>query len=228
MTWAPKLHFWFKNWRFFANLNLETEKLIYKWVYLGSMFQSKVDVHSISKLGCDPMGTMFSTYWYLTQSKKFCSCRFNNFAKYLLSNTLQKLLNSFKFCQTGAISQNLVTLIILIIVQKLGHVENRNKEVKDENLFKKRFGKTGFDGSCKNEISRKKGKKEKSFFRRRKKERTKKFQFHFNCVERKFDLKQLEKQSLEDETGDCRLPAIPRDWRNITRKKERESKSENS
>ena len=71
---------------------------------------------------------------------------------------------TFKFCQTGAISQNLVTLIILIIIQKLGHVENRNREVKDENLFKKRFGKTGFDGSCKSEISRKKRKKEKKFF----------------------------------------------------------------
>ena len=136
-------------------------------------------VSDIDSFGCDPMGTMFSTYWYLTQSKKFCSCRFNNFAKYLLSNTLQKLLNSFKFCQTGAISQNLVTLIILIIVQKLGHVENRNKEVKDENLFKKRFGKTGFDGSCKNEISRKKRKKEKKFFPPKKERKNEKVSISF-------------------------------------------------
>ena len=58
-------------------------------------------VSDIDSFGCDPMGTMFSTYWYLTQSKKFCSCRFNNFAKYLLSNTLQKLLNWRNFAKSG-------------------------------------------------------------------------------------------------------------------------------
>ena len=189
-------------------------------------------VSDIDSFGCDPMGTMFSTYWYLTQSKKFCSCRFNNFAKYLLSNTLQKLLNSFKFCQTGAISQNLVTLIILIIIQKLGHVENRDREVKDENLFKKRFGKTGFDGSCKSEISRKKRKKEKKFFsaEERKKERK---SFNFISIVSNGNLtwssSRNNRLKTKQETAAC-PPSLGTEetLQERKRERERESKNENS